>query len=134
MKKLFILLSLFAALILSFSSCTKNSKDNLSGTWNFNAVIENYVNGQKDAPDETHNGTLVFYPDGKATMIENNETSEGTWIKGNDNTITLDFNNGGGYVLNIITSAKKSQVWRSDAQEIINGATYRMVLTFYLTR
>lgn len=122
MKKTGLLFLAMSAMLIAFSSCSKDGFE-IEGTWNVDKV-ETYMGGELIETDENE-GTVTFNSDGTGSAIDDEETDEFNWTL-IDDTLTLVFDDET-TILNLTTKTEDKMV--GEFEETWEEVTYKVVIS-----
>lgn len=122
MKKTGLLFLAMSAMLIVFSSCSKDGFE-IEGTWNVDKV-ETYMGGELIETDENE-GTVTFNSDGTGSAIDDEETDEFNWTL-IDDTLTLVFDDET-TILNLTTKTEDKMV--GEFEETWEEVTYKVVIS-----
>jgi hypothetical protein len=122
MKKTGLLFFAMSAMLIVFSSCSKDGFE-IEGTWNLDKV-ETYMGGELIETNENE-GTITFNSGGTGTATDDGETDEFNWTL-IDNTLTIVFDDET-TILTLTTKTEDKMV--GEFEETWEGITFKVVIT-----
>ncbi len=122
MKKTGLLFLAMSAMLIVFSSCSKDGFE-IEGTWNVDKV-ETYMGGELIDTSENE-GTVTFNSDGTGSATDDGETDEFNWTL-IDDTLTLLFDDET-TILTLTTKTEDKML--GEFEETWEEVTFKVVIT-----